>query len=485
MTPDIILLMLTATLIGSLLGTAIGMLPGLGPTSAIAMTMPAVISSPPEFSLPFIAALYYGTQYGGSTTAILFKIPGESSSVVLCLDGHEYYKKGRAGAALTVAALGSFFAGLVTCGFVWWFSPFLAKFSTYFTPVEVGCLSMLGLYFATTIFSQDKVMSMYATAIGLLIGTIGVSFDTGETRFTRDIYYLYDGVGFVVLVAGLLGLPEILNIILTNQKMPKPTDFKIGWSSLTTEEKKESIGSTGRGTLVGGLLGLIPGGGATIGSYFAYAFEKYFTRGLGKGKIAGIASPESANNAGVQTAFIPLLSLGIPENAAMALILGMMMQQGIPFGPRLFVAGNELVFILVVSMLIGNLMLVIFNLPLIKHIVKIYRVPQKILFGCAGLLLLICVYSIQENVLDIIMLLFFGIIGLAFKKLDIPTLPIVMGFVLGRILEDRVVKSLVIHNGDLTVFLFNGVTLAVIFFSICFYIFKLSFKKFKNRQLDS
>lgn len=466
-----------ALFFGSFIGTVAGMLPGIGPATMIAILIPYIVNFPPHISLIFVASVYYATQYGGSTTAILFKIPGESSSVVTCLDGHKLNLKGRAKSALAIAAIGSFVAGIISCLLVYFFSPILAKFSIMFTPIELFSLSLFGLYLATTTFSENKLLSLYATSLGLLISFIGINVVTGENRFTHGIYYLYSGLDFIVVVAGLIGGSELIENIFLKKNQYKKIKIKDKAIFFNNKEIIRTAGAIGRGTVIGSLLGLIPGGGGTLASFFSYGIEKKITKQLGQGKLEGVAAPESANNAAVQTGFIPLLALGIPENIVMALILGLMQYQGLLYGPMLFNNSNNLIGFLVLSMFLGNLMLIIFNFPLIKFFLKIYSIPQKLLFLSAGLILSIGIYLVNQNYIDIIVFLFFSILGLILKYIKVPILPIVMGFVLGPMIEDRFIKSLIINNGNIWHFFNNYVTMTITSIIIIFYIINYFTKK--------
>lgn len=468
--------MLLAMLVGSSVGTLVGMIPGFGPTTAIALSIPFITATNPYFSLPFVASIYYATQYGGSTTAILLGIPGESSSVVTALEGQRLNKHGRAGSALFVAAVGSFFAGTTSALMVFLFSKVLVKFSILFTPVETFCLSLLGLYFATTIFSKSKILNLYGMILGILLGSIGIHTASDHVRFTYGSYYLYDGLNFIIVISGLIGGAEIITNLLSKNENPTPIKFTFNEIFKTKKEKLSTWFSILRGSVWGSLLGLVPGGGGTIASFFSYSIEKKFTKGLGQGKLQGVAAPESANNAAVQSGFIPLFALGIPENAVFAIILGLMNYQGVIFGQAFFNNGS-LFNLLIVSMVLGNLLLLIFNLPLIKYFVKIYKIPQKVIFSFAFCSLLISIFYINHSIYDVLCFMIFSILGMYCKSLGVPTLPIVMGFIIGPIVEDRFIKSLIITDGNFIPFLTNYVTLGVVAVISIVTILKLFLKK--------
>lgn len=447
--------------VGALVGSLIGMLPGVGPTTGIAILLPFVLGLPPYISFPFITAVYYGTQYGGSTSAILFKIPGEASSVVTCLDGHELAKQNRSGTAIAVVALSSFFAGIVTAIMIYAVSPMLASLAILFTPVETFCLSVFSLYFAGVLFSEDKLMAVFTTSVGLFLSFIGISTVTGEVRFTHGIDYLFDGINIAIIVAGLLGGPELVKLIMSKSEDLTKLTPRITSLGVTKDVIKETTPSAVRGTIVGSLLGLVPGGGGVLASYLAYYTEKLFTPQLGSGKLQGVAAPEAANNASVQTAFIPLLVFGVPENAVMSLILGLMLQQGIPFGITLF--NNDITFvqILVTSMIFGNLFLLLLNLPMIKILAKIYKISLRTLFIATALSLIVGIYLINRNPWDILTLLLLVVFGLALLRAKISVMPLIMGFVLGPIIEDRFIKSMIMRDSDISMFFTNFVSISV------------------------
>jgi putative tricarboxylic transport membrane protein len=472
--------LILATISGSMIGTVIGMLPGLGAITCIAIAMPFLISFPPYISLAFIAAIYYGSQYGGSTTSILFNIPGETSSIVTCIDGNLLSKQGRSGSALTTAAISSFGAGIVAAILTYLFSPMLAALAVKFTPVEIFFLSVVGLYFATTSFSGNKAAAIYSTMFGVLLSFVGVNSISGVVRFTHDIDLLYDGFNIAIVAAGLLGGAELIKqLSLSSSKITSvPTVSSL---KLTTEEKKECLTAGSRGTLIGSFLGLIPGGGGVMASYLAYSIERFFTPSLGSGKIQGIAAPEAANNAASQTGFIPLLALGIPENAIMSIIFGLLIQQGVVFGPSLFAAENPLVPTLIVSMLLGNAMLIILNLPLIPYLSKIYLIPNKVLMSISMAFLLVGIYLIQYSTFDLLILLVFSSLGIYFRYVGLPTIPLIMGFMLGPQIEDRFIKSLIISNGDPLVFLHSAIAQCVIAIVIIVYIVKFLIRRSKSK----
>ena len=474
MDSNLILQLIIATFAGSVLGTVVGMLPGVGPTACIAVILPYVIGMPPVISLALVSAVYYGTQYGGSTTSILFKIPGEASSVVTCLDGHQMFLEGRGWTALKVAAIGSFIAGMFGIALIYLVGPGLARLSTFFTPNELFILSAAGIVFSTSIFTKDRLQSLYGALIGVLLSFVGFNILSGYNRFTNGTNMLVDGFDMVVVIGGLLGGTEILKQLFG--KTSRIKNIAINQNSMGRNEVYQATGAIGRGTLFGSILGLIPGGGAILASYITYALEGLFTKNLGTGKIEGVAAPESANNAAAMTAFIPLLALGIPENAVMALIFGLMLHQGLAFGPSLFTNHSDTVSLILLSMFLGNLMLLVLNLPLLKILTKVYLLPEKILLALSGIFLISGVYLIQFRIIDVVFMLGFAAYGLLLDQMKIPPMTVVIGFVLGIQIEDRFAKALIISDGDYSQFVFNYATLFLLIIGILYSIIVLANK---------
>ena len=454
-------------LLGVTLGTLIGVLPGIGPVATIAMLLPVTYSLPPVTALILLAGIYYGAQYGGSTTAILVNLPGESSSVVTCLDGHQMARQGRAGPALSIAALGSFFAGCVGTLILAAFAQPLSEFALALGPIEKFSLMVLGLVSAIALAHGSLVKAFGMILIGLLLGTVGADTQTGQMRFTLGVPQLTDGIGFVVVGMGLFGFGEIIaNLEKGDQRevftahvkglFPRGEDLKAAWKAVL------------RGTSIGALLGILPGGGAVLGSFAAYTIEKKIAKDptrFGRGAIEGVAAPESANNAGAQTSFIPLLSLGIPSNAVMALMVGAMIIQGITPGPQVMTERPELVWGMIASMWIGNLMLVILNLPLIGIWIKLLTVPYRLLFPAILVMCCIGVYSLNNSATEVGMAAGFGLLGYAFIKLGCEPAPLLLAMVLGPMMEDELRRGMTIHRGDPSIFLRSPFSLAMLIFA--------------------
>ncbi len=407
-------------LIGVLLGTLIGVLPGVGPVATIAMLLPITFNLSPIAALIMLAGIYYGAQYGGSTTAILVNLPGESSSVVTCLDGYQMARQGRAGPALAVAALGSFFAGCVATLVIATAAPPLAEVALKFGPAEYFSLMVLGLIAATVLAHGSLIKAIAMVVLGLVLGLVGTDVNSGVLRFTFDIPELSDGIGFVVVAMGMFGTAEII-ANLEQKEAREVFTSKVKHLFPTKEDFKRSWPAVLRGTALGSFLGILPGGGALLSSFAAYTVEKKVSRHpeqFGKGAIEGVAGPESANNAGAQTSFIPMLTLGIPGNAVMALMIGALMIQGIAPGPQVMTEKPELFWGLIASMWVGNLMLVILNLPLIGMWIKLLTVPYRYLYPSILVFMAIGVFSLSNNPFDVLIMAIFGLFGYACVKLE-------------------------------------------------------------------
>ena len=439
---------------GCLLGTLIGVLPGIGPVPTIAMLLPLTYVLPPVAGLIMLAGIYYGSQYGGSTTAILVALPGETSAVVTVLDGHQMAKNGRAGAALSIAALGSFFAGCVATVLLAAFAPPLTEVAFKFGPAEYFSLMCLGLIGAVVLASGSLAKAICMIILGLLIGMVGTDVNSGVARFDFNIPELQDGIDFAVVAMGVFGLAEIMNNLAQRENRVDITD-KLGTLYPNKQEFREAAPAVLRGTALGSALGILPGGGAVLSSFASYTLEKKISRTperFGKGHPAGLAGPESANNAAAQTSFIPLLTLGIPGNAVMALMVGAMTIHNIQPGPQVMSSHPELFWGLIVSMWVGNLMLVVLNLPLVGLWVKLLKVPYRVLFPAILLFCSIGVYSLNYNVFDIYMMAIFGIIGYLWSKLKCEGAPLLLGMVLGPMMEENFRRALLLARGDFTTF---------------------------------
>ena len=440
--------------VGCILGTLIGVLPGIGPIATIAMLLPATFTLPPESSLIMLAGIYYGAQYGGSTTAILVNLPGESSSVVTALDGYQMARQGRAGVALTTAALGSFFAGTVATVLLAVAAPPLAQIAFKFGPAEYFSLMVLGLIAAVVLAHGSVIKAIGMILLGLLLGLVGTDVNSGMARFSFGIPELSDGIGFVAIAMGVFGFAEIIKNLEQGEAREVFTS-KVTSLWPTKKDFKDAYPAVLRGTALGSLLGILPGGGAVLGAFSAYTLEKKIAKDsskFGKGDIRGVAAPESANNAAAQTSFIPLLTLGIPPNPVMALMVGAMIIQGIQPGPQVMTERPNLFWGMIVSMWIGNLMLVILNLPLIGMWIKLLTVPYRLLYPAILVFCCIGVYSLSNSPFDVIMTALFGFIGYLFVKLDCEPAPLLLGFILGPMMEENLRRAMLLSRGDPTTF---------------------------------
>ncbi|CAM8667092.1 Protein of unknown function DUF112, transmembrane [Comamonadaceae bacterium] len=443
--------------IGCLLGTLIGVLPGIGPLATIAMLLPATYALPPVAALIMLAGIYYGAQYGGSTTAILVNLPGESSSVVTVIDGYQMARNGRAGPALAAAGLGSFFAGCVGTLILAAFAGPLTELAFKFGPAEYFSLMILGLIGAVVLASGSLLKAIAMILLGLLLGMVGTDVNSGVARYSFDIPELTDGIGFIVIAMGVFGYGEIISNLSKSAGEREIFTASVSGLLPTKQDFQRMVPAVLRGTALGSLLGILPGGGAVMAAFAAYTIEKKTKLQpgevpFGKGNIRGVAAPEAANNAGSQTSFIPLLTLGIPPNAVMALMVGAMTIHNIQPGPQVMTANPELFWGLIASMWIGNLMLVILNLPLIGIWIKLLSVPYRWLFPSIVLFCAIGVYSTNNNTFDIWMVAIFGVIGYLFIKLGTEPAPLLLGFILGPMMEEYLRRALLLSRGDWSVF---------------------------------
>jgi putative tricarboxylic transport membrane protein len=454
-------------LIGCLLGTLIGVLPGIGPVATIAMLLPATYALPPVSALIMLAGIYYGAQYGGSTTAILVNLPGESSSVVTCIDGYQMARNGRAGPALAAAGLGSFFAGCVGTLILAAFAPPLTELAFKFGPAEYFSLMILGLIGAVVLASGSLLKAIAMIVFGLLMGLVGTDVNSGVARYSFDIPELTDGIGFVAIAMGVFGYGEIISNLAQpeDDREVFTAEVKNLWP--TKQDFKDMTPAVLRGTFLGSALGILPGGGALLAAFAAYALEKKLKLKpgeipFGKGNIRGVAGPESANNAGAQTSFIPLLTLGIPPNAVMALMVGAMTIHNIQPGPQVMTSNPQLFWGLIASMWIGNLMLIVLNLPLIGMWIKLLTVPYRWLFPAIVLFCAIGVYSTNNSTFDIWMVAGFGFIGYMFNKLGMEPAPLLLGFILGPMMEENLRRALLLSRGDWSVFVTRGLSASLL-----------------------
>jgi TctA family transporter len=449
---------------GVILGTLIGVLPGIGPVATIAMLLPVTFTLNPTSALIMLAGIYYGAQYGGSTTSILVNLPGESASVVTCIDGYQMARQGRAGAALGISALGSFFAGCVSTVIIALFAPPLAEVALKFGPAEYFSLMVLGLIAATVLASGSLVKAIAMVILGLLLGLVGTDVNSGVARFAFGVSELSDGIGFVSVAMGVFGFAEIINNL--EQKGSREVFTKKVTGLLPTwQDIKDCTPSVLRGTALGSFLGILPGGGALLASFAAYTLEKKVSKNsanFGKGAIQGVAAPESANNAGAQTSFIPLLTLGIPSNPVMALMIGAMMIQGIAPGPQVMTERPQLFWGMIASMWIGNLMLVVLNLPLIGMWIKLLTIPYRMLYPAILLFCCVGVYSLSNSPFDVMQTAVFGVVGYIWVKLECEPAPLILGFILGPLMEENLRRAMLLSRGDPLVFFQRPISLTML-----------------------
>lgn len=455
-------------LIGCLLGTLIGVLPGVGPTTTIALLLPITFGLDPSTSLIMLAGIYYGAQYGGSTTAILVNLPGEASSAVTAIDGYKMAQKGKAGAALAIAAIGSFVAGTMATVVVVVFAPPLSRLALSFGPPEYFSLIVLGLILSVTLASGSVIKALAMIILGLLFGLVGADIYTGIPRFTFGQVSLMDGINFVAFATGIYGISEILSNLEDDpsrkSKVTKPEGLPPSWSEI-----KHSIAPILRGTGLGSVMGVLPGGGATLSSFASYALEKKLSRRpeeFGEGAIEGVAGPESANNAGAQTSFIPMLTLGIPGNGVMAIMVGALMIQGIQPGPSVMTTNPSLFWGLIASMWIGNLMLLMLNLPLVGIWVKLLSTPYNFMFPAILLFSAIGIYSTNMNDLDLGLVAMFGFLGYILLKLDCEPAPFLMGFILGPLLEENLRRAMMFSRGNPATFVSSPLSATLLFIAL-------------------
>jgi putative tricarboxylic transport membrane protein len=451
-------------LLGVLVGTLIGVLPGIGPLATIAMLLPLTFNVPPVAALIMLAGIYYGAQYGGSTTAILVNLPGETSAVVTCLDGYQMARQGRAGPALAIAAIGSFFAGTVCTLLIALFGPPLADLALRFNSADYFSLMLMGLVAAAVLARGDTSTSLAMVVMGLLLGIVGTDVNSGARRFTLGLTELIDGIGFVVLAVGVFAVGEIVG------NLGEPGERQVFASRVTDlfptrADLARSFGPIVRGTGIGAFFGVLPGTGPAIASFASYMVEKRLARDpsrFGRGAIEGVAGPESANNADAQCKFIPMLTLGLPASAVMALMLGALTIHGIAPGPQVMTQRPELFWGLVASMWIGNLMLLLLNLPLIGLWTSLLRVPYRLLFPAIMVFSVLGVYSVNNSSFDVYLAAVFGVLGFVWMRLGCSPAPMLLGFVLGPMLEENLRRALVVSRGDPSVFVTRPISLVFV-----------------------
>jgi putative tricarboxylic transport membrane protein len=461
--------------VGVLLGTLVGVLPGIGPTATIAMLLPITFTFSPVTALIMLSGIYYGAQYGGSTTAILINLPGESSSAVTAIDGYQMARQGRAGTALGTAALGSFFAGSVATLLLAIAAPPLARVALQFGAPEYFALIVLGLLVSISLAHGSIVKALAMILLGLLLGTVGQDIYTGTPRFTFGQLELYQGINFVSIAVGVFGVAEIFRN-LENETTREVGVKKVAGLWLTKDDFRRIAGPVLRGTALGSILGVLPGGGHVLSSFASYSMEKNLAKDkseFGKGAIQGVAGPESANNAAAQTSFIPLLTLGIPAHPVMALIVGAFILQGITPGPNVINTQPALFWGIIASMWIGNVLLVILNLPLIGIWVKMLTIPYRILFPAIVLFAAIGCYSINNNPFDVYAIGVFGVLGYVLIRLGCEPAPLLLGFVLGPLLEEHLRRAMIISRGNAMVFLERPISASLLALGLACVVFAL------------
>jgi len=474
-------------LLGVTLGTLVGILPGVGPSAVISILLPLTFNlGDATTSLIMLAGIFYGTQYGGSTTAILLKIPGEISTLVTALDGHEIAKKGRAGSALTIAALSSFFAGTVATFIVAILAIPLTNLGFKFGPAEYANLMILGLILSVSLTQNSFSKGLAMILSGILFGLVGTDSNTGDTRFTFNILELASGFSFPIVAIGVFGLSEILYTMFHLRNNHKIINDKLSFKEMlpNKDEIKKSAPAAVRGTFVGSFLGIIPGPGTVIGSVASYVLEKKWSKHperFGKGEFEGLAGPEAANNAASQTSLIPMLTLGLPFSPIPALLLGAMILNDIVPGPMVIETNPELFWGVIAAMWVSNVMLLVLNLPLIKIWVKIISIPWKILYPTIFVLTALGSYSISNNIFDIYSLIFFSILGYLFKLWDCEPAPFVVGFILGPFLEEYLRRALILNSYDWMIFVNSSISKTLIVISVIILVFKFySFVKYSK-----
>jgi putative tricarboxylic transport membrane protein len=472
--------------IGVLIGTLIGVLPGIGPTTGIAILIPITYGMSPTTAIITLAGIYYGSMYGGSTTSILINLPGESASVMTMLDGYQMAKKGRAGPALGMAALASFIAGTFAIIMLTLIAPPLASFAVSFGPPEYFALTFMGLTLVSALGGDQPLKAYISAALGLLVACIGIDAISGVARFTFGSMYMLDGVGFIGMAIGLFAVSEILVNIEEPMKQVF-SDAKLGFWSLfpTRQDWKDSFGALWRGSFLGFFVGTLPGSGATLCSFLAYGLEKKVSKHpekFGTGVIEGVAAPEGANNAAAGGGMVPMLTLGIPSGGATAVMLGALLIHGLRPGPLLFTTNPEFVWGLIASMYIGNVFLVILNMPLIGIWVKLLKVPYKILMPLILTIAATGIFATDNNIFDMWIMLFFGLVGYVMRKLDIPAAPMVLALVIGRLVEMSLRQSLTISHGSIFIFFsrpISGVLMVVALVSLFSPLFRIIWKKYR------
>ena len=458
--------------LGALIGTLVGVLPGIAPITTIAILLPFTFALPPASSLIMLAGIFYGAQYGGSTTAILMNVPGESSAIVTCLDGYQMAKRGRAGAALSIAAIASFVAGTIATIVIATASVPMSALALKFNAAEYFSLMVLGLTGAVVLAHGAPEKAVAMVLVGLLLGLVGIDVNSGSPRMTLDLNGLTDGIGFVPVAIGLFGIAE-LAVTLGRPQDRDMLSVKLSSLLPSREEIRACIPAMLRGTAIGSVLGVLPGGGAALSSFAAYGVEKKLSatpERFGQGAIEGVAAPEAANNAGAQTSFIPLLTLGIPGNAIMALMVGAMMIQGVQPGPQVMVNQPDLFWGVITSMWLGNVMLIVLNLPMVGLWVSLLRVPYRLMFPAIVLFCCIGTYSVGNTVFDIWAMLLFGVLGVFFYKVGAEPAPFVLGFVLGPLMEENFRRAMYLSRGNPMIFIERPISAVLLALTVALFV---------------
>jgi len=473
--------------VGVSVGTLIGVLPGMGPVATVAMLLPVTYSLDPSAALIMLAGIYYGSQYGGSTTAILMNIPGEAAAVVTCIDGYKLAKNGHAGDALGIAAIASFAAGTFATLLIALASPILTEAAMYFGAPEYFSLMVLGLVGAVVLSNGDLLKAFAMVLVGLLLGLVGTDVNTGELRFTLGTLTLQDGIDFAVISMGIYGVSEVLINLQALLNNPQRSLFPVGNPLPNPHAIKNTSGAIARGTLLGSLLGVLPGGGALLSSFASYTVEKKIRCdahevAVGQGNLRAVAGPEAANNAGAQTSFIPMLTLGIPSNAVMALMMGALIIHNITPGPQVIESDPSLFWGLIVSMWIGNFFLVILNLPMVGLWVQILRIPYRILYPMILAVCAIGVYSVNNNVTDIALMAAFAVAGYLFYHLRCEPAPLILGFVLGPMMEENLRRAMLLSRGDPSIFFVSPISATLLLIALLLLLSTLlpAFKKVRH-----
>lgn len=462
---------LAVALIGAVLGTAVGVLPGLGPSATVSLLLPVTMMLDQTSAIILLSGIYYGSQYGGSITSVLMRVPGEAASLTTCFDGYPMARQGRAGAALGISAFGSFIAGISATLAIAIVGPAFASVALAFGPVEKTSIVLLGLVLAASIGEGPRIRAWAMVGLGLLLSTVGVDLISGEERFTFEVSYLRDGFNIAVLAMGLFGVSEMLMMVeRKDAAKAEPTpSYRLRDLLPTRKDWKASRGPIARGTVLGFFLGLLPGGGALVAGFGSYLLEKKLSRTperFGKGAIEGVAGPESANNAAAQASFIPMLCLGIPANAVIGIIMGALLMQNVVPGPQILVEHPRLFWGIVASMLVGNAMLIILNVPLIRVFVLLLKIPQTLM---APLIVLFCVigaFSMNNSMFDVGVVIGCGFVAYGLRKAGFDLAPLLLAFLLGSLLEEDFRQSLILGLGDPFVFVESPISLAVILFTI-------------------